>query len=156
MSVLSGIGLQPPVFGGGGNIPSTAVVYQIPSDIDALTGGGTTQFIVQNLPVPNGNYLVLYSIDLVSGDNTTQVLQLRVACTSGGFINQTTPIYNTTLISGQSFNMNATTTIIVSNGLVNLQYECDQTGNTSTLIIPQYDANTISGIIYLLPIVPPP
>jgi hypothetical protein len=153
MSILSGIGQIPPIFGGGGN--TNAVIYEIPADINALTGGGTTQFFVQNLPVPNGSYLVIYNIDLVAGDNTTVITGLRLASTSGVGFTQVTPIYNTTLISGQPFNMNATGLVDVANGLVNLAYEVDQTGNASTLTMPEYDPNTESGIIYLLPIVPP-
>ena len=153
MSILSGIGQIPSVFGVGGG-SSTAVIYQLPADLDVIASGGTTTYIVQNLPVQDGEYLVLFSLGLVSGDNTTQILSARLAVISNTNYSQMTVIYNTNLIDGQTYWMSTSGLITVTGGALSLEYEIDQNGNTTTLTIPQYDQNTQSGVIYILPIVP--
>jgi hypothetical protein len=154
MSVLSGIGQIPSVFGVGGG-GGASVVYQLPADIDVIASGGVTSYIVQDLPVPNGSYLVIFNLGLVSGDNTTQILSARLANASGALFSQMTAIYNTILINGQTYSMSTSGLQTVTNGLISLEYEIDQNGNTTTLTIPEYDEASQSGVIYILPIVPP-
>ena len=154
MSVLSGIGQVPSIFGVGGG-GSASVVYQLPADLDVIASGGVTTYIVQDLPVPDGSYLVIFNLGLVSGDNTTQILSARLAVTSNTNYSQMTPIYNTILIDGQTFYMSTSGLITVTGGTLSLEYEIDQNGNTTTLTIPQYDEASQSGVISILPIVPP-
>jgi hypothetical protein len=153
MSILSGIGQIPPVFGTGGG-GTTAVTYQIPSNIDVLASGGTTAFIVQNLPVPNGNYLVIFCIELEAGDNNTLILSGRLASTSGGGIIQITPIYNTQLLQNNPCILTAQGVLQVSGGVASIEYEIDQTGNSSTLTLNAFDGASNTGVVYFLPINP--
>lgn len=155
MSILSGIGQQPPIYGTGGG-GSTAITYEIPSQINLLTSGGATAYFIQNLAVPNGNYLVNFVLQVRCGDNTTNIEALRVAVTSGAYFSQTTAIYNTTLLSAYYWEVNVWGEISVANGLVSLEYECDQTGNTSTLEIWFYQSSSGTGLITLYPILAPP
>jgi len=161
MSILSGIGQIPPIYGTGGNPnPTNAIIYEIPTTINLLTGGGQTTYFVQNLPVPAGNYLVSYNVAVECGDNTTVISAFRLAVSAPfgpqATFTQTTAIYSTTLISGTTYYVSAVGYIEVQGTTVSLAYECDQTGNTSTLTIPAYSYVSQNGLISLYPINPPP
>ena len=129
MSVLSGIGLQPPVFGGLGS--NGGMVQQldfgIPAVIDMIANPVGT--IMPSQPVPNGEYLIQVLLSIECNDATTTTDLLTITMVSNGNGDVQNILYNSPPLASE-FYSNVLFYANVTGGSLELNYVLQQTGNT--------------------------
>jgi hypothetical protein len=148
MSILSGIGQIPPIFGGGGGM-ELELYYDIPLNIDMIaTPVGS---VMPTQVVPNGEYLVWVGLSIECNDTTTNTSLLTVSLVANGNADTRTLVYNT---NNPAYEWYPSTLYYanVTGGSLSVGYVLQETGNTggyNILATPQGNGS-IGVLIYKL------
>lgn len=130
MSIVSGIGQLPAIFGGGqGNGGMvTELEYELPAQIDMVAN--PVGYIMPTQNVPNGEYLVYVGLSVECNDVTTDTSLLTITLDANGNGQTVNLLYNTANLAIEWY----PATLFYANvtgGTLAVGYVLQQTGNTA-------------------------
>lgn len=141
MSVLSGIGQIPPIFGAGGGTNALVYSYPIPATIN-ITTPATTTLTTYNADA--GTYLVNFGLSLNATDATTNVDTFRVAVSGNGFITQEDVLYNQLMLENVVCFTNSTLTFeLTVPTTLTFSFQANTSGQTGLFSI--YSTSQLNG-----------
>ena len=141
MSILSGIGQLPAVFGTGGGTNALVYSYPIPTTIN-ITTANTTTLTTYNADA--GTYLVNFGLSVIATDTTTNVNTFRVAVSGSGFITQETVLYNQLMLQNTVCFTNSTLTFeLLAPATLTFSFQAVTSGQTGFFSI--YSTSQVNG-----------
>jgi len=131
MSILSGIGQIPSIFGGGGGGMTLQYYYEVPNpNINIQQYPQSIFFLSQS--VPNGLYLVMCYFNVEIGDSNTNTDELVLTIVTSGQSYAQQSIYNS-VSNGKDNNTNNIFFCEVTDGALTLTYNAVFGNNTSNV-----------------------
>jgi hypothetical protein len=126
MSILSGIGQIPQIFGGNGGMVAE-IEYEIPANIDMVAN--PVGYVLPTTNVPNGEYLVYVGLSVECNDATTDTSLLTITLDANGNGQTVNLLYNVANLASEWY----PATLFYANvtdGTLAVGYVLQQAGNT--------------------------
>lgn len=126
MSILSGIGQIPQIFGGNGGMVAE-IEYEIPANIDMVAN--PVGYVMPTQNVPNGEYLVYVGLSVECNDATTDTSLLTITLDANGNGQTVNLLYNVANLASEWY----PATLFYANvtdGTLAVGYVLQQAGNT--------------------------